>query len=109
MNIGGRGCLLFFFFFVTFIHWFLNLNISISSVPREKTRSLEGINMFLKKIIKIVKKHGWKQQTCGVTGFNGSIGTNFFKDGEVLSVSIIKEGHMTYPDEDELKEMFGEL
>ena len=69
----------------------------------------EMINMFLKKIIRIVKKHGWKQQICGTIGFSGSFGTNFFKDGRVLSVSIVEEGHMTYPDEDELKEMFGKL
>jgi predicted oxidoreductase (fatty acid repression mutant protein) len=75
----------------------------------KKTRSLEGINMFLKKIIKIVKKHGWKQQTCKVTGFSGGFGTNFYKDGQVLSVSIVQEGHMTYPDEDELIEIFGEI
>lgn len=80
---------------------------SLSS--KKNAQNLEVINMFLKKIIKIVKKHGWKQQTCGVTCFNGSIGTNFFKDGAVLSVSIIEEGHMTYPDEDELKEMFGDV
>jgi len=65
--------------------------------------------MFLKKIIRIVKKHGWKQQICGITGFSGGLGTNFYKDGKVLSVSIVEEGRMTYPDEDELKEMFGEL
>ena len=60
----------------------------------------------LKEIIEIAKKHGWKEQTRGLTGFSGSSGTNFYKDGKVLSVSIIEEGHMIYPDEDELKEMF---
>lgn len=61
-----------------------------------------------KKIINLVKKHGWKQQTCGPTWFSGSLGTNFYKDGKVLSISIIEEGHMICPDEDELKEMFGQ-
>ncbi len=64
--------------------------------------------MFLIKIIGIVKKHGWKQQICGIIGFSGGFGTNFYKDGKVLSVSIVEEGQMTYPDEDELKEMFSE-
>ena len=64
--------------------------------------------MFLEKIIKIAKEHDWKQQDCGITGFSGSFGTNFYKDGKILSVSIVEEGNMTYPDEDELKEMFNE-
>ena len=59
-----------------------------------------------KKITNLVKKHGWKQQTCGITGFSDSLGTNFYKNGKVLTVSIVEEGHMIYPDEDELKEMF---
>ena len=54
--------------------------------------------MFLGKIIQLAKKHGWKEQACGATGFSGSFGTNFFKDGTVLSVSVVEEGHMTYPD-----------
>ena len=61
----------------------------------------------LKEIIEFAKKHGWKEQICGITGISGSFGTNFYKDGKVLSVSIVEEGHMCYPDEDELKEMFG--
>ena len=65
--------------------------------------------MILKKIIELAEEHSWIQQTCGMTGISGSIGTNFYKDGKVLSVSIVEEGRMTYPDEDELKEMFGEL
>ena len=61
------------------------------------------------KITRLVKERGWKEQSCGITGISGTAGTNFYKDGKVLSVSIVEEGHMTYPDEDELKEMFGEL
>ena len=49
-------------------------------------------------MIELAKKHGWKEQTCGITGFSVSIGTNFYKDGKVLSISIVEEGHMTYPD-----------
>ena len=37
----------------------------------------------------------------------GSMGTNFHKDVKLLSLSITEEGHITYPDEDELEEMFG--
>ena len=65
--------------------------------------------MLLNKIIELVKEHGWKQQNCGMAGISGSIGTNFFKDGKVLTVSIVEEGNMIYPDDDELKEMFGVL
>ena len=65
--------------------------------------------MFFEKIIQLAKEHGWKEQTCGITGFSGSFGTNFFKDGKVLSVSVVEKRNMIYPDEDELKEMFGEL
>jgi hypothetical protein len=65
--------------------------------------------MLFNKIVELLEKHGWKQQSCGMTGISGSIGTNFFKDGRVLTVSIVEEGHMIYPDDDELNEMFGVL
>jgi hypothetical protein len=65
--------------------------------------------MLFNKIVELVEKHGWKQQNCGMAGISGSIGTNFFKDGKVLTVSIVEEGNMIYPDDDELKEMFGVL
>jgi len=65
------------------------------------------IKMFLEKIINLAKEHGWKKQICGVTGISGSCGTNFYKDGKVLSVSVVEEGDMIYPGEDELEEMFG--
>lgn len=65
-----------------------------------------GDKMLFNKIVELAKEHGWKQQTCGMIGFSGSIGTNFYKDGQVLSISIVEEGHMTYPDNDELKEIF---
>jgi len=28
--------------------------------------------------------------------------------GRLITVSIVEEGHMTYPDEDEIRELFGE-
>ena len=61
------------------------------------------------EIIKRFKKNGWKEQVCGITIFSGSTGTNLFKAGKVLSLSITEERHMSYPDQDELKEMFGEV
>ena len=62
--------------------------------------------MLLKEIVELAEKYGWREQHCGATVFSGSIGTNFYKDGKVLTVSMVEEGHMTYPDEDELKELF---
>ena len=61
------------------------------------------------EIIKTLKKDGWKEQVCGITTFSGNTGTNLFKAGRVLSLSMIEEGYTTYPDQDELKEMFGEV
>ena len=58
------------------------------------------------KIVEFAKEHGWKQQKCGTTGISGSIGTNLYKNGKVLTLSIVEEGTMTYPDQDELREMF---
>ena len=64
--------------------------------------------MLFEKIIQLAKEHGWKEQVCGVAGIFGSIGTNLYKDGKVLSVSIVEEGHITYPDEDDFRDLFGE-
>ena len=61
------------------------------------------------EIIALLKKGGWKGQVCGMVTFSGSTGTNLYKNGKLLSLSITEEGHMTYPDQDELKEMFGEV
>jgi len=63
--------------------------------------------MLFEKIIELAKQQGWEEQKCGRTGFSGNVGTNFYKDGKVLTVSIVEEGSMTYPDEEEIKEMFG--
>ena len=64
--------------------------------------------MLFDKIIQLAKKHGWKEQFCGLTGICGSLGTNLYRDGKILSISIVEEGHMTYPDEDGIRELFGE-
>jgi hypothetical protein len=65
--------------------------------------------MIFSKIVELAKARGWKQQNCGMVGICGSIGTNLYKDGRVLTISIVEEGHMTYPDDDEIKDMFGDL
>jgi hypothetical protein len=65
--------------------------------------------MLLDKIIQLAKKNGWKQQIGGMVGFSDNVGTNFIKKGTLLSVSIIDEGNPTYPDDDELKDIFGEI
>ena len=62
-----------------------------------------------RKINELLKKDDWEEQLCGMVGFSGSTGTNFCKTGKLLSLSITEEGHMTYPDPEELKEMFGEV
>ena len=62
--------------------------------------------MLFDEIVQLANEHGWKQQACGITGISGCVGTNFYKDGKVLTVSITEKGHMIYPDEHELKEMF---
>ena len=65
--------------------------------------------MLFEKIIVLAKEHGWKQQNCEVVGSSGSTGTNFYREGKVLTVLIVEEGSMIYPNEDEIREMFGEL
>jgi len=65
--------------------------------------------MLFEKIIQLAKEHGWREQNCGITGISGSVGTNFYKDGKVLSVSLVEEGHATYPDSEDVKEMFGSV
>jgi hypothetical protein len=42
-----------------------------------------------------------------MTGICGSFGTNFYKDGKVLTIFIIEEERMAYLDDDELEELFG--
>ena len=63
--------------------------------------------MLFEKIIELVRQQGWEQQKVGRTRFSGNVGTIFYKDGMVLTVSIVEEGSMTYPDKEEIKEMFG--
>lgn len=37
---------------------------------------------------KILKKEGWKEQYSGEIYVNGTLGTNFWKDGQVLHLSL---------------------
>jgi len=64
--------------------------------------------MMSKKAIQLAKNHGWKEEICGVTRICGSLGTNLYKEGKVQTVSIVEEGQMTHPDEDEIRRLFGE-
>ena len=65
--------------------------------------------MLFDKIIEFAKQHGWKEQACGKVGGSCNFGTNFYKNGQFLSISVVEEGHMAYPDEDEIEEMFGHV
>ena len=56
------------------------------------------------KLVEWLKKDGWKQQEAGSIYMNGTIGTNFIKNGEVLSVSLDY-----WPDEEVVEEIFGEV
>ena len=38
------------------------------------------------KVISQLLKNGWKMQKGGISHINGTLGTNLFKDGEVLTV-----------------------
>ena len=80
--------------------WFDSEN-DISAANNAKDGTMFG------QISDQVKDRGWKEQSSGIIGSSGSYGTNFYKDEALLSISIVNEGHVTYPDEDELKEMFG--
>jgi len=42
-------------------------------------KARRGDNMILKKITELAEEHNWTQQTCGMTGISGTIGTNFSK------------------------------
>jgi hypothetical protein len=64
--------------------------------------------MMFEKAIQPAINHGWKEQVCGVTGMCGSLNADLYKDGKVLTVSILDEWQVTYPDEDEIRELFGE-
>jgi hypothetical protein len=64
--------------------------------------------MMFEKVIQPAKNHGWKEQVCSVTGMCGSLDTDLYKDGKALTVSTLDEWQVTYPDEDEIRELFGE-
>ena len=38
------------------------------------------------KVISQLLKDGWKMQKGGISHINGTLGTNLFKDGEIITV-----------------------
>jgi len=56
------------------------------------------------KVIAKLLKEGWKMQKGGLSYINGTLGTNLFKDGEVLT---IQQEFM--PDEEFLEEQWPEV
>jgi hypothetical protein len=65
--------------------------------------------MIFQRIVRLARSLGWKQQSGGVADIWGGIGTTFFKEDRILSVSIIERGHIFYPDKDELRQLFGRV
>jgi hypothetical protein len=47
------------------------------------------------KIISVLVREGWKIQKAGINYVNNTIGTNLYKDGEVITVQ-----QEFYPDEE---------
>ena len=56
------------------------------------------------RLVERLKRDGWKQQEAGSIYINGTIGTNFIKKGEVLSISLDY-----WPDEEIVEQNFGEV
>ena len=48
-------------------------------MPENKTCAAENV-------ISQLLKDGWKMQKGGISHINGTLGTNLFKDGEVITV-----------------------
>lgn len=49
----------------------------------------------------LLRKSGWVEQRDGEGYFNGAYGTNFGKDGEIITI-----GYNTFPDEEEWNDLF---
>ena len=65
-------------------------------MPENKTCSAE-------KIVSELVKAGWKIQRSGMHYINGTLGTNLYKDGEVISIS-----QEFYPDEESIEDLWPE-
>ena len=46
----------------------------------------EDENCAAEKVISELLKDGWKMQKGGISYINGTLGTNLFKEGEVLTI-----------------------
>ena len=55
------------------------------------------------RIISELIKDGWKNSRDGMTYLNGTLGTNLYKDGEVISIS-----QEFYPDEELIEDLWPE-
>ena len=42
--------------------------------------------LFMVKVVKQLKKKGWKEQQSGIDFFNGMLSVSLIKDGEVMSI-----------------------
>lgn len=56
------------------------------------------------ELVERLKREGWRQQNAGSIYLNGRIGTNFVKDGAMLSVSLD-----FWPDEEVIEQHFTEV
>ncbi len=59
------------------------------------------MNKDYKKVKKMLKSKGWKEQKSGEIHINGTFGTNFEKDGEVIHLNL-----ETMPDEEFIEQEF---
>jgi len=65
-------------------------------MPENETCSAE-------RIVSELVKDGWKIQRSGMHYINGTLGTNLYKDGEVISIS-----QEFYPDEESIEDLWPE-
>ena len=64
----------------------------------------EDENCAAEKVISELLKDGWKMQKGGLSYINGALGTNLFKDGEVLTVQ-----QESMPDEEFIEQEWPEV
>jgi hypothetical protein len=48
---------------------------------------MDGLELF-EKIKELIESSGWAEQNCGEVYLLSSVGTNFYKDREILHLSI---------------------
>ena len=64
-----------------------------------ETRQISAAELLIEQL----KSEGWKVQREGVVYLNGTLGTNLYKDGEVLHIS-----QEFYPDEELIEDLWPE-